>query len=139
MPGVLFIALSVTENAGCRSTQRQRIRRIMLGPLKKPLIDVPVRLKEQMTMPNFHFALIVAAQPMSHEQILDATDALGKAGCTDASIRGHAEGMELLFARAARSLQAAISSAAVDVEKAGFGVIRLEMEREAIPSGAGGA
>src|SRR6266436_5535035 len=53
-------------------------------------------------MPEFHFALIVASSPMSHEDILAATDALGEAGCTDASIRGHAEGMELLFARSGR-------------------------------------
>jgi hypothetical protein len=84
-------------------------------------------------MPEFHFALIVAVPPMSHEEILDATDALGEAGCDDASIRGHAEGMELLFARTARSLQAALSSAVADVESAGFRVVRAEMEREAIP------
>ena len=81
----------------------------------------------------FRFALIVAVPPMSHEAILDATDALGEAGCTDASIRGHAEGMELLFARTARSLQAAITSAIATVEGAGFRVVRVEMEREAIP------
>jgi len=84
-------------------------------------------------MPDFRFALIVAASLKSHEEILDATDALGEAGCTDASIRGHAEGMELLFERTAHSLQAAISSAISEVEKAGFHVVRLEMEREAIP------
>jgi hypothetical protein len=84
-------------------------------------------------MPEFRFALIVAAPPMSHDEILDTTDALGEAGCTDASIRGHAEGMELLFARTARSLQAALSSAVAAVEGAGFRVARVEMEREAIP------
>lgn len=84
-------------------------------------------------MPDFRFALIVAAPPMSHDEVLDATDALGEAGCTDASIRGHVEGMELLFARTARSLQAAISSAIAEVESAGFRVVRVEMEREAIP------
>ena len=84
-------------------------------------------------MPDFRFALIVAAPLMSNEEILDATDALGEAGCTDASIRGHAAGMELLFAQKARSLQAAISSAIADVERAGFRVVRMEMEREAIP------
>jgi hypothetical protein len=89
-------------------------------------------------MAVFRFALIVAAPPMSHEEILDATDALGEADCTDASIRGHAEGMELLFERKARSLQAAISSATTDVETAGFRVVRLEMDREAIPVEAAG-
>jgi hypothetical protein len=84
-------------------------------------------------MPAFRFALIVAASPKSEEAIIDATDALGEAGCTDASLRGHAEGMELLFDRTARSLQAAISSAIADVEEAGFRVVRMEMERAAIP------
>jgi hypothetical protein len=84
-------------------------------------------------MREFRFSLIVDASLTSDEEILDATDALGEAGCIDASIRGHAEGMELLFARTARSLQAAISSATADVEGAGFRVVRVEMAREAIP------
>lgn len=84
-------------------------------------------------MPDFRFALIVAAPPLSYGAILDATDALGEAGCTDASIRGHAEGLELLFARRARSLQAALSSAIADVESTGHRVVRVEMERAAIP------
>ena len=83
-------------------------------------------------MRDFRFALVIASRPPSHEEILDATDKLGEAGCTDASLRGHAEGMELLFVRTARSLQAAISSAITDVENAGFRVVRVEMEREAI-------
>lgn len=84
-------------------------------------------------MSDYRFALIVASSLTSHDEILDATDALGQAGCTDASIRGHAQGMELLFERSADSLQGAISSAIADVEKAGFRVLRVEMEREAIP------
>ena len=83
-------------------------------------------------MRDFRFALIVATAPMNDEQILDATDALGEAGCSDASIRGHSQGMELLFARPARSLQRAIASAIADVENAGYRVVRVEMEREAI-------
>jgi len=89
-------------------------------------------------MREYHFALIVAASPKSDQEILDATDALGEAGCTDASIRGHAEGMEVLFDRTAASLQAAISSAIAEVERPGFRVVRLEMEREAIPLGSAG-
>jgi len=84
-------------------------------------------------MREYSFALIVAASPKSDAEILNLTDALGEAGCTDASIRGHAEGIEMLFDREARSLQAAITSAIGEVERAGFRVIRLEMEREAIP------
>jgi hypothetical protein len=84
-------------------------------------------------MPEYRFAVIVGAAPMSHEEILDATDALGEAGCTDASNRGHVEGMELLFERGADSLQAAISSAITAIEGAGYRVLRVELEREAIP------
>jgi hypothetical protein len=91
-------------------------------------------------VPDFQFALIVAAPAKSYEAILDATDTLAEGGCNDASIRGHTEGMELLFERTAKSLQIAISSATADVERAGFRVVRLEMAREAIPlATAGGA
>ena len=83
-------------------------------------------------MPDYRFSLIVPLPTMTHDQILDATDSLGDAGCTDASIRGHANGMELVFQRAADSLQAAISSAISDVERAGFRVSKVEMERESI-------
>jgi hypothetical protein len=41
--------------------------------------------------------------------------------------------MELLFERCADSLQAAISSAISDVERAGYRVTKVEMDREAIP------
>lgn len=83
-------------------------------------------------MAEYEFSVIVAMVPVTHEDILDATDALGSAGCTDALFRGHAHGMELLFDRAADSLQAAISSAISDVERAGYCVARVEMQREAI-------
>jgi hypothetical protein len=84
-------------------------------------------------MPEYRFNVIVAQPLLTHDQILDATDSLGEAGCTDASIRGHAAGMELMFERTADSLQAAISSAIRDVESAGYRVARVELEREAIP------
>jgi hypothetical protein len=73
-------------------------------------------------MIDYRFSVIVPARPMSHEEILDAADALGDGGCTDASIRGHGQGMELLFERAAESLQFAIASAIADVERAGYQV-----------------
>jgi hypothetical protein len=84
-------------------------------------------------MAEYRFSVIVAIGPMTNEQILDATDELGHAGCTDASIRGHAEGMELLFERSGDSLQVAIASAITDVERGGFQVCKVEMERDAIP------
>lgn len=84
-------------------------------------------------MPVYRFAIIISCKPKSNEEILDAADALGAAGCIDASLRGHAEGMELHFDRSAKSLQAAIGTAIASVESAGFKVLRVEMEREAIP------
>ena len=82
---------------------------------------------------TYRFALIVPVSSLTHEEILDATDAFGDTGCTDASIRGHTDGMELLFERGAESLQTAISSAISDVERAGYRVSKVELEREAIP------
>jgi hypothetical protein len=84
-------------------------------------------------MTGFQFSLIVPCAALNHDAILDAADALGDAGCTDASIRGHSDGMELIFERAGDTLQAAISSAISDVERAGFRVGKVEMERDAIP------
>jgi len=85
-------------------------------------------------MSDYRFSLIVPAPEMTHDKTLDATDALGHAGCTDASIRGHAAGFELLFERAADSLQAAIASAIADTERAGYRVSTVELQREAITS-----
>lgn len=82
-------------------------------------------------MPDYRFSVIVPTPSLTHDQILDATEALCQADCTDASIRGHAAGMELLFERTADSLQDAISTAIADVESAGFQVFKVELEREA--------
>jgi len=84
-------------------------------------------------MTVYRFSTVVPGHPLSHDEILDVTDALGNAGCTDASVRGHVAGMELMFERAAESLQAAIASAIADVERAGFRVAKVELEREEIP------
>ena len=67
--------------------------------------------------------MIVGTTPKTTEDILDAADILGAAGCTDASVRGHAEGMELLVDRTAKSLPAAIK----DVKTAGLRVVRVEI------------
>ncbi len=83
-------------------------------------------------MPDYRFSVIVPASTMTHEESLDATASLGNAGWTDASIRGHATGMELLFERTADSLQGAVASAISDVERAGYAVSKVEMQRESI-------
>ena len=84
-------------------------------------------------MADYQFSVIVPPSPPTPEDILDASNALGNAGCLDTSIRGHADGMEILFERAAESLQAAIFSAISDVERAGYRVSKVELERESIP------
>ena len=84
-------------------------------------------------MTEYQSSVIIPTAPMTAEAMLDAADALGNAGCTDASVRGHSDGIELLFERTAVSLQEAIASAILDVERAGYRVSKVEMEREAIP------
>jgi hypothetical protein len=85
-------------------------------------------------MTLYRFSLIVTVDDVSHDAILDATDSLAEASSTDASIRGHNEGMELLFEQNANSLELALASAIKDVEKAGYRVAKLEMERDFVPS-----
>lgn len=82
----------------------------------------------------FRFSVLVPSPGLTHEAVLEATEALADAGCTDASIRGHANGLELLFERTADSLQEAISSAVADIERAGHRVSKVELERESIPA-----
>ena len=86
-------------------------------------------------MPEYHFRLIVSggfANPPSDNELMDATDKLGEAGCDDASIGVHANGLELEFDRDNDSLQGAIASAVHDVEQAGFRVESIEMDRDAV-------
>ena len=83
-------------------------------------------------MSDYRFSIVIPSAAKTHDAILDAAEALAKEGCTDASLRGHEQGMELLFERSAESLQAAIVSAVSDVERAGFRVSRVELERETL-------
>lgn len=78
------------------------------------------------------FTVIVDQSPQSNDEMLDVADALGTAGCLDASVGGHHDGMEVLFNREASSLDVAIKSAIAAIENAGFKVARVEMPRETI-------
>jgi hypothetical protein len=83
---------------------------------------------------EFHFRLIVSgpfSEPLSDDELLDATDALGEVGCDDCSISVCDRGLELEFYRAHLSLQDAIASAINDVEKAGYVVELIQMDRDA--------
>lgn len=83
-------------------------------------------------MSEYRFSVIVPTSLRTDDEILAAADEFADAACTDASLRGHPEGMELLFARTADSLQGAIASAIADVERAGYRVSRVETDREMI-------
>ena len=86
-------------------------------------------------MTEYRFRLILSgpfSEELSNDELLDATDALGAAGCDDASISVHAEGLKLEFDRTHQSLQEAIASAVQDAERAGFTVKSIEMDREAV-------
>ena len=91
-------------------------------------------------MTEYRFRLIVSgsfSDDLTNDELLDATDALGAAGCDDASISVHTNGLELGFDRSHDSLQEAIASAVRDAEQAGFQVESIEMDREAIvPAGS---
>jgi hypothetical protein len=88
-----------------------------------------------MTEYRFH---LVARGPftgrLSDEELLDATDALGAVGCDDCSVSVHGRGLELEFDREHQSLQEAIASAIRGVEKAGFVVESVQMDRDAVLS-----
>ena len=89
-------------------------------------------------MIEYSFRLILSgplSDDVTDDELLDVTDALGAAGCDDASIGVHASGLELEFARSRDSLQEAIVSAVQDAEKAGFHVESIEMDREAVVPG----
>jgi hypothetical protein len=81
---------------------------------------------------NHQFSVIVDLAPDSNDEILNVADALGNAGCLDASLGGHDDGMEAMFNREADSLDAAIKSAITAIENAGFKVHRVELPRETI-------
>jgi len=86
-------------------------------------------------MTEYQFRVIVSGPftgPLSDEALLDATDALGEAGCDACSISVHGRGLELEFDRADRSLQDAIASAIQDVERAGYVVESIRMNRDAV-------
>ena len=86
-------------------------------------------------MTEYQFRLILSGPfpgQLSDEELLDATDALGKAGCDDCSISVHGRGLELEFDRVHQSLEEAIASAIHDVEGAGYAVESIQMDRDAV-------
>jgi hypothetical protein len=83
-------------------------------------------------MKTYQFRVILDQSPRNEEEMLCMADAIGDAGCLDASVGGHEHGTEVVFDRRAESLQLAISSAVTAIEKVGYTVRRVEMQRESI-------
>jgi len=88
-------------------------------------------------MNNYNFR-ILASTPFvgdpTDDELLDAADALGEAGCDDAAVSVHAAGLELEFDRSAKSLLHALASAVHDVRRAGFAVKSIELDPDAVLS-----
>ena len=51
-------------------------------------------------MADYQFSVMRPTSPMTSEEILDAAAVLGNAGCPDASVRGHIDGIEGGLSRA---------------------------------------
>ena len=86
-------------------------------------------------MTEYRFRIILSgsfSDALTNDELLNATDALGAAGCDDASISVHSDRLELEFNRSRTSLQEAIASAVQDAESAGFRVESILMDREAV-------
>ena len=81
---------------------------------------------------KYEFSIILKAGDVSEEQ----ADELFAAGCDDGSILSRGEVTMIQFDRIAKNLDEALSSAIRDVEKAGFEVARVEIERSEVPQTA---
>jgi hypothetical protein len=79
-----------------------------------------------------HFTIIIDRTAFGEQQMLEFADSLADAGCLDAAVGGHAEGMEAIFARDGASLVVAIESAVQQIERAGFIVKRIEVPRDSL-------
>ncbi len=81
---------------------------------------------------KYEFSLILTATDVSEEQ----ADKLFDAGCDDGSILSRDEVTMIQFDRTAPTLDEALASAIRDVEKSGFQVARVEIERHEVPQTA---
>ena len=88
--GGRFIASTNIVRAGWQSTRRHEIRRTMRERIGAE--STVVLGQRRIEMSSFHFSVIIEQSPQSDEELLDIADALGDAGCLDASICGHRDG-----------------------------------------------
>jgi hypothetical protein len=78
---------------------------------------------------KYEFSLILAQSEVADED----ADKLYEAGCNDASILTRDGVTRLQFDRQAANLDEALASAIRNVERAGFAVSRVEIERDEVP------
>lgn len=81
---------------------------------------------------KYEFSLILKDMEFTDED----ADKLYEAGCDDASILTRDNITRLQFDRNASNLDEALSSAIQGVERAGFAVSRVEIERHEVPQSA---
>lgn len=78
---------------------------------------------------KYEFSLVFTGASIDEEDV----DKLYEAGCDDASIMTRDGVTRIQFDRVSNSLDEALSSAIQCVEKAGFAVARVEIERHEVP------
>ncbi|MDB4767005.1 hypothetical protein OAG71_04890 [bacterium] len=83
-------------------------------------------------MIEYRFQVVVRQQADSEQEILNLADKLAEAGCDDAHLAGHREGIEVVFDRQAKSRDEAMRTAVNQIEACGLAVARIELDREAI-------
>lgn len=81
---------------------------------------------------KYEFSLILTTADVTDEQ----ADKLYAAGCDDGSILSRDDVTIVQFDREAATLDEALASALRDVERAGFQVARVEIERHEVPQSA---
>ena len=81
---------------------------------------------------KYAFSLVLTAADVTDEE----ADQLYEAGCDDGSILSRGDVTVVQFDRDAATLDDALASAIRDVERAGFQVARVEIERHEVPQSA---
>jgi hypothetical protein len=78
---------------------------------------------------KYEFSLVLTQSEVTDED----ADKLYEGGCDDASILTRSGVTRLQFDRQAANLDQALASAILSVERAGFAVSRVEIERHEVP------
>lgn len=78
---------------------------------------------------KYEFSLILSQAEVTDED----ADKLYESGCEDASILTREDVTRIQFDRQAANLDEALASAIQSVERAGFAVSRVEIERHEVP------